>query len=459
MRLRLILAFALVALISVVSVVLVFRGQTTAEVRVFIRRGAGSGLTNVVAMLEDYYALNGSWNGVERLMDALLRPRQGGMNAPQQSMGPLRSLRWRLADVSGVILYDSENRDVGRSLSSRDMEAASEIIVDDRGVGWLAADISMEFENRNVAPLLDRINRAALWAALIASAIALLLGFALSIGLVRPIKSLIQAAGRLGQGDLSQRVEVKGSDELAALGQAFNRMAESLQHAEESRRAMTADIAHELRTPLAVQRAQLEALRDGVYEVTPQNLETALEQNALLTRLVEDLRTLTQTDTGQLLLNCVPVDFIALAEKVADKFIPEAHIKDIQIERNLKPGCPLVNLDTDRVEQILGNLLSNAIRYTPQEGKIILSSECLHDHVDLTIRDSGPGIPLNALPFVFDRFYRADRSRSRAEGGSGLGLAIARQLARAHGGDITVGNHAQGGAVFILSFPILSKNR
>ena len=457
MRSRLIFAFALVAIISIVIVVLVFRGETTNEVRGFVRRGGGFGLTNVVSFLEDYYRLNGSWDGVDRLMDSLMHPRQTGMMPPQQGFAVIRSLRWRLAGETGQVLYDSENQGTGRMLSPAEIESASAIVVDEKKVGWLVVDISSEYENRSINPLLQRINRAAYLAALFACGVALLAGLGLSYGLVRPIRSLIQAAGRLGQGDLSQRVEVSGNDEMAALGQAFNRMAESLQRAEESRRAMTADIAHELRTPLAVQRAQLEALRDGIYEISPQTLETALDQNALLTRLVDDLRTLTQADTGKLLLNCMPVDLMELAEKVAEKFTAEAQTRDIQIERHFDPGCPQVNLDTDRVEQILGNLFSNALRFTQTGGKITMDASCSEGRVELNIHDSGPGIPPGALPYVFDRFYRADKSRSRQGGGSGLGLAIARQLARAHGGEINAANHPEGGAMFTVTFPIQRK--
>ncbi len=457
MRIRLILAFALVAVISVVSVVLVFRSETTSEVRMFIRRGSGSGLTNVISYLEEYYRLNKSWEGVDRLMDSLQHPRQSGMMSSPQGQALMRSLRWRLADENGKVIYDSENEMTDTTLTTAEIESANAIVVDDVEVGLLVADISKEYERRSVAPLLERINRAAFLATLLGSGVALLLGLGLSYGLVRPIQSLIQAAGRLGQGDLSQRVEVPGSDEMAALGQAFNRMAESLQHAEESRRAMTADIAHELRTPLAVQRAQLEALRDGIYDLSPQSLATVLDQNALLTRLVEDLRILTQTDTGRLPLNCIPIDFLDLAEKVAEKFTPEAQSKEIQIEHHFDMVCPPLNLDADRVEQILGNLLSNALRFTPAGGKITMSAACKAERVDLTIHDTGPGIPPEALPYVFDRFYRADKSRSRQEGGSGLGLAIARQLARAHGGDIRAANHPEGGAVFTLTLPVMKK--
>jgi signal transduction histidine kinase len=266
---------------------------------------------------------------------------------------------------------------------------------------------------------------------------------------------MTRAAHRLAQGDLSQRVLVRGKDELAELGRTFNYMADSLQRAEETRRAMTADIAHELRTPLAVQRASLEALQDGVFPLTAENLETLLEQNRLLTRLVDDLRTLALADAGQLTLERAPVDLSALVQRVVDHFQAQAAGQQVTLEFTHAPaGLQPLSLDPIRIEQILTNLLSNALRYTPQGGAIRLAIRQEGSRVLLHVQDSGPGIPEEALPYIFERFYRADKSRARAEGGSGLGLAIARQLARAHGGELTAENAAEGGAVFTLRLPI-----
>lgn len=216
---------------------------------------------------------------------------------------------------------------------------------------------------------------------------------------------------------------------------------------------MTADIAHELRNPLAVQRANLEALQDGVYPLQPENLEPILEQNHLLTRLVEDLRTLALADADELDLERTRVDIVKLVKRVVDRFQPQMMANQIRAELASPEKCPSISLDPGRVEQILGNLLSNAIRYTPPGGHIDIRLNCSQSGIQLEVHDSGPGIPEEALPNIFERFYRADKARSRSEGGSGLGLAIARQLARAHGGRLTAENNPEGGAVFKLTIP------
>jgi signal transduction histidine kinase len=231
-------------------------------------------------------------------------------------------------------------------------------------------------------------------------------------------------------------------------------MAESLERAEQSRRAMTADIAHELRNPLAVQRANLEAMQDGVYPLTAEGLEPVLEQNRLLTRLVEDLRTLALADAGQLALERTSTDIVGLVRRVVERFNPTASARQVSLRLDFPEAALLpLPLDPLRVEQILGNLLSNALRYTPDGGQISLSLAATPGGATLSVRDSGPGIPPEALPHLFERFYRADKARSREGGGSGLGLAIARQLAEAHGGTLTAANHPQGGALFLLNLP------
>jgi signal transduction histidine kinase len=302
------------------------------------------------------------------------------------------------------------------------------------------------------------LSQAALTAGLAAGGLSLLLAFLLAFNLLRPVRELTQAAARLGQGDLAQRVPVRGNDELTILGRSFNKMADSLQAATRSRQALTADIAHELRNPLAVQRANLEALQDGVYPLTPENLQPILEQNMLLSRLVDDLHTLALADAGQLKLERIPVDLRLLVERVGERFRPQASSQKITLNQHVPADAlaaeagPL--LDPLRIEQILSNLFSNALRYTPEGGQIEISLVFRPDLAEMTVRDSGPGIPAEALPYIFDRFYRADRSRSRMDGGTGLGLAIARQLAEAHGGSLTAANHPQGGAVFTLRLPL-----
>jgi two-component system OmpR family sensor kinase/two-component system sensor histidine kinase BaeS len=365
--------------------------------------------------------------------------------------------RIRLADNQGQVVYDTATRGPGDPLGLTERKNALPLHSGLKTVGYLLAEGGMGFNQGDEQLLLGRLTRAAVIAGLVAGGISLLVAFLLAFSFLRPVEELTHAAEQLASGDLTQRVPVRGNDELATLGRAFNGMAESLQQAGESRRAMTADISHELRNPLAVQRANLEALQDGVYPLTPQNLRPALEQNLLLTRLVDDLHTLALADAGQLSVERIPTDFLALVRQVAERFEPQAAARQVQLKSgglaNRGAAIPPIQVDPIRVEQILNNLLSNALRYTPDGGSIELTARQSGDAVELAVHDSGPGMPAGALPHVFERFYRAERSRSRSEGGAGLGLAIARQIAEAHGGSLQAANHPQGGAVFTLRLP------
>lgn len=455
MRLRLFLSFTLVVLVSVVSFALLARQRAASEVRAFMFRGGMTGVDELVTSLEDYYRTNQTWQGVESI---LRLPGQGRGRGPGSSgMGPgmagIMDQRLRLADARGALVVDSSDPTPEGVLSRAELDRAIPLAVDRQVIGYLLPEGGMEFSQEDETQLLNRLNRTALTAGLIAGGVSLILAVMLAYRLLRPIRALTSAAEHLAQGELSQRVDVQGNDEVATLGATFNRMAGSLQQAEQSRRSMTADIAHELRNPLAVQRANLEALQDGIYPMRPENLGPILEQNQLLTRLVEDLRTLALADAGELDLERTPTDIVNLVERVVDRFQPQLISSQIALDLSRPEKCPSFSLDPGRIEQILGNILSNAIRYTPPGGNIRVKLNCSPSGIQLKVHDSGPGIPEEALPYIFERFYRVDKSRSRSEGGSGLGLAIARQLARAHGGTLTAENDPQGGAIFTLTIP------
>lgn len=459
MRSRLILAFILIALLSVASVAIVFRQSAASQVRAYMFRGGMFGQQGLVVALEEYYRENHTWQGVQ---DSLLAPMHGqgrGPGNPNAGAGAMMGMMGmasqglRLADAQGVLVADTADPQASGRLSASELQGAIPLRSRGAVVGYLLLEGGVRFNRNDEIALVGLINRAVLKAALIVIGFAILLALLLGYRLSQPVQALTRAAGRLARGDLSQRVDVQGDDEIAALGQAFNQMAASLQQAEESRRAMTADIAHELRNPLAVQRAHLEALQDGVYPATPENLAPVLDQNILLTHLVDDLRTLALADTGQLHLEFTPTDFPALIQRVAARFSSQADAQGVALRITSHGACVPVSLDPIRVEQILGNLLSNALRYTPAGGRIELELHCTSTMARLAVRDTGPGIAEQALPHVFERFYRSDRSRSRAEGGTGLGLAIARQLAEAHQGSLVAANDPRGGAVFTLELP------
>lgn len=450
MRVRLILSFIIVIVITILSMIVIVRTTTAREVNTFMMRGGMAGVDEIASSLEEYYSDNRTWDGAQRSvlgMSSMMGGQGRGMHGGIDQ-------RLVLADSSGAIVFDTANPAASSTLSPEELGRAIPLYSSGQVAGYLLAEGGMNAIPGVQTNLLTRLNRAALVAAGIAGAISLVLALMLSYTLLRPIHDLTKAASSLETGDLSHRVPVRGSDELATLGRGFNRMADSLQQSEESRRAMTADIAHELRNPLAVQRAQLEALQDGIYPLTAENLAPLLEQNNLLNRLVEDLRTLALADAGQLELEKTSVDLKTLVDRVVEQFQQQAAARRITLSIEPTGDQPRPFADPTRIEQILGNLLGNALRYTPEGGLITVGIAVRPVAAQVTVRDSGTGLPAGTLERVFERFFRADKSRSRDEGGTGLGLAIARQLARAHGGDLTAANHPQGGAVFTLSLPV-----
>jgi len=454
MRLRLFLAFALIIAVTLMAVAGFIGVNAAKQVHSFMARGGIINAESTVQALEDYYAEHGSWEGAETLLGSSSMPGVGrGQGQGQGMMGGGMALR--LADASGNLIYDPDDPQASGQLTAEQLADAIALQVDGSTVGYLVPPPGTPLltEAQQTA-LVSRLNQASLWAALIAGALGLVLALVLAHLLLKPVRQLTQAATQVAQGDLSQRVKVSGGEELAALGKSFNYMAESLEQAQGSRRALTADIAHELRTPLAVQRANLEAILDGVYPLNSENLGSILEQNQMLTRLVEDLRTLALADAGELALERTPTDLPALVQRVAERFQPQADQKDVRITTELPERCPKLLLDPGRIAQILTNLLSNALRHTPENGQIRLELEPQAKEVELRVGDSGPGIPPEDLPHIFERFFRSDRSRSRQEGGTGLGLAIASKLAQAHGGRLSAANHPEGGAVFTLRLPL-----
>lgn len=453
MRLRLILSFVVIVLISISLVVLVARQGAANEVRAFMFRGEITDSTELVEILETHYKTYGSWEGVE----GLVLPGRYGQGKGQGKSDGTQGQQFTLADSRGNVIVDTENSEAAGNLSLIERQSAISLQLNGNTVGYLIAEGGTGFNNEQGQQLINRLNNAALVAALVAGGLSLIVALFLAYRIMRPINELTQAANQLGEGDLTQRVRVRGNDEFAILGRTFNQMAESLQQSEESRRSLTADIAHELRNPLAVQRANLEALQDGIYPLTAKNLEPVIDQNILLNHLVDDLRTLALADAGQLELNMTQLNLKNLTERVTERYKPGALEKGVSLihksEGGTTPNQYTVMGDPMRLEQILGNLISNALRYTPEGGQITLQLASTQSEVILNIHDGGPGIQEESLPYIFDRFYRADPSRSRTDGGSGLGLAIARQIAEAHGGTLMAANHSEGGAVLTLSLP------
>lgn len=285
--------------------------------------------------------------------------------------------------------------------------------------------------------------------------VGLVMGIFLARSLVRPLDKLAAAARSFGSRNLSQRVQVSGSEEIVALADAFNEMAGRLEEAETLRRNLLADVAHELRTPVTVIQGNLRAILDDVYPLDKEEVARLYEQTRLLTRLIDDLRELAQAEASQLSLNLAQVDVAALVKETAVSFQPIAQNQQVELHAELLGHLPLLHSDGARLRQSLHNLVSNALRHTAAGGHILLEVEQVDGAIQIRVQDSGQGMTPEQLNHVFDRFYRADPSRSRESGGSGLGLAIVRAIAKAHGGEVTaVSPGPDQGSTFILTLPL-----
>jgi len=270
----------------------------------------------------------------------------------------------------------------------------------------------------------------------------------------KPMEQIVNAIDSVAEGDLSVRVPDDDSPQFHELIKRFNKMVSELERAELQRRNLTADVAHELRTPLHILQGNLEGILDGVYQPTPEHITNTLDETKLLARLVNDLQTLSLAEAGQLPLHLTwfqPVDLLA---DLTSSFSAQAALKgiDLRVGRLGPDQSREIIADYDRLNQVLSNLISNALRHTPPEGRIAIETETLADRIRIEVSDTGEGIPAADLPFIFDRFWRGDKSRTERTH-SGLGLAIARQLIRAHGGTITVASVTGQGTTFTIELP------
>jgi signal transduction histidine kinase len=272
-------------------------------------------------------------------------------------------------------------------------------------------------------------------------------------GIAAPLSDLIAAADRMAEGDLSARVAQVGRGDVARLARSFNHMAEELQRAEEVRRNLTADVAHELRTPLQIIQGNLEGILDDVYEPSDENLLSTLEETRSLGRLVDDLRTLSLAEAGQLRLSMEPLLARELLADVATSFSGQAEVVGVKLTVQVSEEDAGLTFqgDAGRMDEILTNLVANALRYTPRGGSITLGARAIPSGVRLTVADTGEGIPEDDLPHIFDRYWRDDGARGTQ--GAGLGLAIARQLVQAQGGEIQVHSAVGQGTTFHIDLP------
>jgi signal transduction histidine kinase len=444
---KLLLAFLAISMLSVILIVLSARWLTEREFRSYLFTQNRNG---IITALADYYGKTGSWNGVN--VTLLIPGNQPSMHSP-----PGGGRFFSLVDSSGQVVLAGLGDNVGDLLPQSDIQKGIPIKLNGKVVGTLVTRQPTVNVNLAETDFLDRVKRIYTFSAIGVIAVGLLLAFLLSRTLTRPIRELTAATHAVSAGQLKQDVPVRSHDELGELAASFNRMNAALVRSTELRRQMTADIAHELRTPVSVIMGHAEAVHDGVMAPSLESFEIIRDEVERLDGLIEDLRTLSRADAGELSIEFQPVSPARLLEKIQSMHKQHAANRHIAIDLQVAPGLPDISADPGRMVQVLSNLVDNALLYTPEGGRILISAQLAAGGLEMRVQDSGPGIAENELERVFERFYRSDPSRQRNAGGSGLGLAIAKSIVEKHNGRIWAESKPGEGATIVINLPISSE--
>ena len=451
LALKLTLAFLFVGVVGAVLVAFMVRYQTQRQFNQLVLDQNQQVLIN---NLTRFYAANGSWEGVE----SVFRPASQNIESPQVPQGRWEERRtlFALANREGKIVYGAGPGIDEDNVRSTDLKKGIPIEIDGDTVGWLLFIPSLNRWEQDTPEgnFLLEVGRASLWSAIIASLFALGLGGVLAYTMTRSIRELTTATTYLAQGKLGHQVKVRSQDEIGVLAQSFNKMSSDLEQATQLRRQMTADIAHDLRTPLSVILGYTEALNDEKLAGSAEIFSVMHSEAQHLSHLIDDLKVLSLADAGELPLSIQPVPPAGLLRRAADAYRIQAEQKEITLEVDAASDLPEVNLDHERMAQVLGNLITNALRYTPAGGAIRLSAERAGSDVRLQVSDNGRGISAEDLLFVFGRSFRGDKARQQENGETGLGLAIAKSLVEAQGGRISVTSQIGLGSTFRIDLPV-----
>lgn len=447
---KLTLAFLFVGIIGAILVGVIIHRRTNLAFDRFLLNRAG---TVVARQLGEFYDIHNGWLGVESLFRSPTSPGEMLPGESGQYPANFQAISFILVGADGRIIFGDRNA-VGRQVPDRELRKAAKILSDGDVVGYLLPRSSPTIFGGSSPEeiFLGNVNLAILLGVIAAAAIALVLGGFLAYSMTGQLRELTTATGRIAGGDLGYQVEVRSQDELGELAASFNQMSADLKRSNQARKQMTADIAHDLRSPLSVILGYAEALTDGKLSGNPEIFDVMYREAGQLNHLIDDLRTLSLADAGELSLNLRQIAPQELLEDTRRAYQFQAQDKKISLRVEAQTSTPRILVDPNRMTQVLGNLVGNALRFTPPGGEIVLGAESISGAVQISVRDNGTGIDATDLPNIFDRFYRSDQSRSH-NGETGLGLAIARSLVEAQGGQITA-TSKPGETIFLVKFPL-----
>jgi two-component system sensor histidine kinase BaeS len=447
---KLTMAFLFVGLTGAILVAALVRQRTQSS---FDQLILDQNQQALVTGLTQYYQENGSWNGVE----TLFLPHQGepfSYHYPY-SRFEIRRTMFALVSPDGQLIIGGGPNNYGQQISKSELNKGVSLTVDGNVVGYLLFTPAPNRWSPGTPEgnFVASVNQATIFSALGAALIALILGGILAYTMTHSLRELTTATRRLAKGELGHQVKVRSKDEIGELASSLNQMSAELAHANDLRQRMTADIAHDLRTPLSVIMGYTEALSDGKLKASPEMFGVMHTEALHLSHLIDDLKTLSLADAGELPLMPQPIASGELLKRTASAHQVEAEKKNVQIGVDADPGLPLITVDVERMAQVLGNLVSNALRYTPAGGRVDLSAYAQNGSVLLRVADTGSGIAAEDLPFVFERSFRGDKARTQPNGETGLGLAIAKSLVEAQGGTIEVESTPGQGTAFTIRLP------
>ena len=435
LKTRLILTYAAVAMVTVLVAL------------VFVQFRSGQSLRNLVidqqveelsVMVEDYYTSNQTLDGfVYYYLSTILR--SGGdspFTQPPRDSSPeeIRGIMG-LVDSEGRTLLPMQNLPVGVYVPEHWLDGAREVEVNGVAVAWILVDERSLELTRSEQMFMDQVNLAIAIAAAAGILTAVIIGMLLAAGILKPIRRLTDASEKMAQGALGQQVDVTSNDEIGRLGESFNRMSADLARADAERKRLTADITHDLSTPLQIISGYIEMYENGDVSLNPQQLGIIKTELENLRRLVGDLTVLTQAEGGGVEILLSPVAPNQLLDQIAQAYQPIASQQRVDLRLELDQTPAVINVDEGRMLQVLKNLMENALRHTPAGGTVTLASK-VGEQVELSVTDTGDGITAEDLPLIFERFYQADKARTRSKGKMGLGLAICKALVELQGASI-----------------------
>jgi len=454
LTLKILLSFLVVSLLVIALVALISRLTNIREFNTLLVNQAKSQMAEMAA---NYYETHGSLDG----LGVSLRAELQDLNIPRSFFpypGPegdqiRRTSPITLVDLEGKVVFPTDHNRPDQFVNPVGLRNSTEVIVDGKTVGYVLASGELPRRDPFQEQFVKRTNQNLLLAGGGAAVLAIILGFILARSLTKPLKELNDATQAMAHGQLGLQVPIRTRDELGELGKSFNTMSLKLSRENQLRRQMTADIAHDLRTPLSVLSGYIEALRDGVLKPQPDRFDTMYQEMEHLKHLVEDLRILSLADAGELALQPQSIQVVDLLNRAEEFFRIAAQSQEVRLSTQVEPDLPPVNVDVERMVQVLDNIISNALRFTPAGGAIVLGAKLDGSLVRITVKDSGLGIPPEDLPSIFNRFYRGDKARKDDQGESGLGLAIARAIVQSHGGEIGAESELGRGTVIWIELP------